>query len=306
MNISVITITHNERRFISNLIKSVLDQSYSNFEFIIVDSNSTDKTFDEIKKFRDKRIKYIRTKKFGKATARNIGVNCSKGQYVFFIDADCVADRMWIKNIMKKFKQSDVVGVEGKTCYVSSYYKPSLKDHVVYNKIGGIYPTCNIAYKKKFIKKVNGFKIKYNNALEDMDIALRMMKFGKIIFADDAVVFHQRKINTFKTFFKELEKSKNLVYLIKDHSKNVYKLTGTQFPNGFMFKRIPYLLCRIASPINFLILFFPPLLFFYFIFAKKRIENLSDIIFIPLYYFRVIMERVIFWRYAIKEKIFLI
>ena len=61
--ISVIVNCYNGEKFINRCIKSILDQSYQNFEIIFWDNNSNDKTFQIIKKFDDKRIKYFKSKK---------------------------------------------------------------------------------------------------------------------------------------------------------------------------------------------------------------------------------------------------
>ena len=60
--ISVIVNCYNGEKFINRCIKSILDQSYQNFEIIFWDNNSNDKTFQIIKKFDDKRIKYFKSK----------------------------------------------------------------------------------------------------------------------------------------------------------------------------------------------------------------------------------------------------
>ena len=87
--VSVIIPTYNREKYISETIKSVLNQTYTNWELIIVDDGSTDNTCKIIKKF-DKKIKYIYQKNAGVQAARNKGFSASRGEYILFLDSDDV------------------------------------------------------------------------------------------------------------------------------------------------------------------------------------------------------------------------
>jgi len=87
--VSVIMPVFNAQKFVSEAIKSVLDQSYERFELIIVDDASTDGSLTRIRKFNDKRIRYVGLEENGGAgKARNEGIRLAKGRYIAFIDAD--------------------------------------------------------------------------------------------------------------------------------------------------------------------------------------------------------------------------
>lgn len=90
--ISIITPCHNAENTISDTIESVLDQTYTNWEMIIVDDCSSDKSSEIIHKYSniDKRIKYYKTNgnSGSPSIPRNIGIEKSKGQFIAFLDAD--------------------------------------------------------------------------------------------------------------------------------------------------------------------------------------------------------------------------
>jgi len=87
--VSVIIPTYNRAHTIGRAIKSVLNQTYQDFEIIVVDDGSTDNTEEVVKSFRDKRIRYIQHKKNkGAAAARNTGIKSAKGKYIAFQDSD--------------------------------------------------------------------------------------------------------------------------------------------------------------------------------------------------------------------------
>ena len=87
--VSVVMPSYNRGYFIERAIKSVLNQTYQNFELIIVDDASTDNTEEVIKSINDKRIRYIKLEQNSGANhARNIGIQSSNGSYIAFNDSD--------------------------------------------------------------------------------------------------------------------------------------------------------------------------------------------------------------------------
>lgn len=85
---SVIIPLYNKAAYIAETIQSVLDQTYSNFELIIIDDGSTDHSASVIQTFDDVRISYFYQKNQGVSTARNYGISLAKGDYIAFLDAD--------------------------------------------------------------------------------------------------------------------------------------------------------------------------------------------------------------------------
>ena len=99
--VSIISPSYNCKEFISQTIDSVLAQSYSNWELLIVDDCSTDGTYELAKEYSEKdcRIKVFRNEKnCGAAVSRNKGIQNSKGQYVAFLDSDDI----WAFNKLDK------------------------------------------------------------------------------------------------------------------------------------------------------------------------------------------------------------
>lgn len=85
---SVIIPTYNRANYISNSIQSVINQSFKNWELIIVDDGSTDNTSKIIESFKDDRIKYIYQANSERSAARNNGIKHAKGDYICFLDSD--------------------------------------------------------------------------------------------------------------------------------------------------------------------------------------------------------------------------
>ena len=90
IKISIIMPVYNKEKYLKNTIDSILKQEYKNFELIIVDDGSTDKSkyiCDEYAS-KDSRIKVYHIKNEGVSNARNIGLKYATGDYIQFIDAD--------------------------------------------------------------------------------------------------------------------------------------------------------------------------------------------------------------------------
>lgn len=97
--VSIIMPTYNHAQFIGEAIKSVLEQSYWQFELIIVDNYSEDETEKVVASFNDDRIKYFKFRNQSViAASRNFGIEHSEGQYIAFLDSD----DMWLPEKLKK------------------------------------------------------------------------------------------------------------------------------------------------------------------------------------------------------------
>lgn len=123
--ITIITPCYNAASFISQAIESVLDQSFENWEMIIVDDCSSDDSLSIIQKYaeEDSRIRYLQTNKpSGSPTLpRNMGIKEAKGRYIAFLDSD----DMWLPN--KLDDQLRVFEKSGVAIVFSNYEKVNLR-----------------------------------------------------------------------------------------------------------------------------------------------------------------------------------
>lgn len=96
---SIIMANYNSKDTINKCIDSILNQSYKNFELIIVDDVSTDNSVEIIEQYKDERIKILKCKqKYFNGGARNIGIDTAIGEYILFIDCD---DWLYSKDSLK-------------------------------------------------------------------------------------------------------------------------------------------------------------------------------------------------------------
>jgi glycosyltransferase involved in cell wall biosynthesis len=88
--VSVVIPTYNRAPMLREAIQSVLDQTYSEHEIIVVDDGSTDNTREVVNKFSDKRVRYVFQENRGRSNARNHGISLAQGRYIAFLDSDDV------------------------------------------------------------------------------------------------------------------------------------------------------------------------------------------------------------------------
>ena len=187
--ISVIMSVYNGMPFLKEAVKSILKQTYKNFEFIIVDDVSKDDTWRYLKSLRDMRIKLIQNKKnLGLAASLNIAIRQAQGDFVARMDADDISLSGRFKTQIEFFKKNPSIGICGtwadlideKDVKVGEKKHPTddksiNKDLIFYNPV--IHPTL-MAKKEVFIK-LKGYNPQYD-FVEDYDFLLRAKNYFKI------------------------------------------------------------------------------------------------------------------------------
>ena len=108
--ISVIIPTFNSEKYIQQCISSVLNQTYENYEIIVVDNNSTDSTVSIIKSFNSDKIKIIYVFNNGNISiSRNLGIKNSIGSWIAFLDSDDFWEKNKLSLISKKFSEYNLI-----------------------------------------------------------------------------------------------------------------------------------------------------------------------------------------------------
>ena len=209
-SVSVIIPTYNRGNLVGRSIQSILNQTYKDFELIIVDDGSIDNTEDIIKEFqkKDERIKYIRYEKNkGGAAARNTGIKNAKGKYIAFLDSD---DEWLPEKLEKQIK--------------------TMKD-LPFDIWGGIY--CGFYYvgSKKY-RKVKALK----KGILKKEILNREIDTG----AGSTILLTRNAISKIGLFDESFERHQDLEYLIRffryfklySLEEPLVKIYGHNIPKG--------------------------------------------------------------------------
>jgi glycosyltransferase involved in cell wall biosynthesis len=192
---SIIIPLFNKENFIESTLKSVLSQSFIDFEVLIINDGSTDKSEEKVLEFKDTRIQYFYTKNGGVSAARNFGIEKATSHYITFIDAD----DYWSPNFLhemfenirrfpelkvfsaaieietsKKIIPSSYSIVKTGDCEVVNYFDASLKETVICT-------SCAVFHKSIF-EKTGNFDIQLKSG-EDTDLWIRIGLNYPILFS---------------------------------------------------------------------------------------------------------------------------
>lgn len=127
--VSIITPCFNGEKYIGETIESVIQQSYQDWEMIIVDDGSMDRSETVIKKYqkKDNRIRLMQQEKKGSAAARNLGIRKALGQYIALLDADDLWEPEFLEKQIKYMKEKNAV------CVFCSYRRIDEKSEEIFH-----------------------------------------------------------------------------------------------------------------------------------------------------------------------------
>jgi len=204
MGVSVYVPAYNAERYIEESLKSVLNQSYPIDKIIVVDDGSTDRTFEIASRLCANVIRHDKNR--GIAASRNTAVTAIGSEFVASIDADCIAERDWLKESMRHFSDLRVVGVGGRVIEkINSLCDEWRAVNLRQNRGGSeVMPVaflagCNTVYRKEALSRAGLYDIRFKTYHEDTEIAQRLLgNNGNIlIYAPRAVVQHLKMDSLF-------------------------------------------------------------------------------------------------------------
>lgn len=202
--VSIIECFYNEEKYLAESIESVLTQTYGNFELILVNDGSTDRSDEIVRRYHDKRIVYISyTGNKRLAYARNRGLEQVTGDYIGFFDGDdiMVPDKLE-KQVEYLNKHRDITLVSGGFSYMDRGGKidSEISKPVCYSdeqiKAYMLYGNCiacagGALFRRELIDK---FQIRFdesNRASEDYRFWIEMLPFGKFTNVDERFFYYR-------------------------------------------------------------------------------------------------------------------
>lgn len=208
--VSVIIPTYNRAEDLMRCLKSVLAQTYKDYEIIIVDDGSSDNTRELVANIEGP-IQYIYQQNQGPAGARNTGIKCAKGEYIAFIDDDTIWHPEKLEIQMAYFTENSDIGIvkcqEDAINSINNYVtavierskiRTQIKSKLQVFRSPNLFPP-SVIIKKFLLEKVNYFDAKFTpRAAEDTDLFLRLSDITTVLEIDARLVFlyeHDRHIS---------------------------------------------------------------------------------------------------------------
>ena len=193
--ISIIIPTLNEERYVGKLLDSIKKQQYRDYEIVVVDAGSTDKTKHVVSKYK---AKFFNIKEKNVSKQRNFGAKKAKSNLLFFTDADIVIpDIDFFSRIVKVFDDKRVMGLT--TNVFVDPKNERISDRIFHNFSNWLVKTIArtplaggragcIFIRKRVFDKVHGFNEKAYVA-EDVELFRKAARYGRVIFMEDLKVY---------------------------------------------------------------------------------------------------------------------
>ncbi|HEV8542559.1 MAG TPA: glycosyltransferase [Verrucomicrobiae bacterium] len=200
--VSVVVASYNGERTLAACLSSLEALNYEQYEVLLVDDGSTDRTHEICRGF--KKIHYIRHEKnLGLSTARNTGINAASGEIVAFTDSDCRADEDWLYFLIGDLLNSEFTGIGGhnllppEDSWVAAavMVSPGGPAHVMLtDRLAEHIPGCNMAFYKWALEEIGGFDPAFRKAGDDVDVCWRLQQNGyRLGFSPAGFVWHYRR-----------------------------------------------------------------------------------------------------------------
>ena len=196
--LSVVIPAYNAEKTIGRLLIALREQELGNFETIVVDDGSDDKTVEIAKRFK---VKVFANRHKGPAWQRNFGAKKAKGDTVVFTDADCVPPKRWLGEMTAPLKEKGVVGVGGTYRTLNpeniisrfeGYEIERRHRHMAERKYTDFIGTAYAAYRRNVFLRAGGFDTSFPMASgEDTELSFRLARMGyKMVFNPKAWIWH--------------------------------------------------------------------------------------------------------------------
>lgn len=239
MKISIITTSYNSDKTIEETILSVLSQDYDNFEHIIVDGNSKDKTMEIVKNYESKyngKLKYISEPDKGIYDAMNKGIQMSTGDVIGLLNSDDkYANSSVLRKIAKTIEENNCDGIHGNLLFMDAetMTKPQRKwiTKSTNIKTGNITAHPTLYLKRKVYDKLGLYNLKYK-IVSDYDFMVRLLldKNIHLVYINEYLIY--MRIGGAST-----EGLKGYIYNLKE-SYQILKDNHVHFPACISFIRI--------------------------------------------------------------------
>jgi glycosyltransferase involved in cell wall biosynthesis len=215
---SIILPTFGRPDEVENFLESILKQQYRNFELLIVDGSTDDILHPVIDRYKDiPGLTYIHKKGLGASESRNLGCEQSRGDFLVFIDSDCVVPPDYfvkVETFLLAHPEISAYGGPDAADETFSHFQKAVnyamtsflttggirgsKKHVGKFQLRGF----NMGVRREAFFNIGGYS--GMQVAEDIDLSMRLLKAGyRTALISDAFVYHRRKANFYK-FYKQL------------------------------------------------------------------------------------------------------
>jgi glycosyltransferase involved in cell wall biosynthesis len=184
LKISVVMPVYNGERYLGESIESILNQTYKDFEFIIINDGSTDRSLDILREFQklDKRIKLVSRENKGVVYSLNEGVKMAQGEYIARMDADDVSDPGRLLKQLKYAQENELAvcgtwaeSIDSQGNKIGNLvYPPNVNKIRLFTFLHNPFIHSSVIFRKDLFEKVGGYKTFFKH-IEDYELWTRIV-----------------------------------------------------------------------------------------------------------------------------------
>lgn len=216
--VSVIVINHNRAELLKECLNSLLRQTYTPLEIVVVDNASSDRSREVVAGLNNSCVRLISlADNLGFAGGNNVGVREARGEFIALLNNDAVAERDWLENLVRAiessgdigmcaskilFFQTDVIDKAGHLMYPDGQNRgrgTGEKDRGQYDRLEEVFfpDGCAALYRKRMLEELGGFDETFFAYGDDADLGIRGRWMGwRCLYVPSAVVYHRHSSTT--------------------------------------------------------------------------------------------------------------
>lgn len=229
IEVSVVVPCYNHAKYLGESLRSILDQTYKNWECIIVNDGSLDDTENVAKEWcaKDARFNYLYKENGGLSNARNHGIKNANGKYILTLDADDKFELTFIEKALKILLNNQEIGIvcswgyrfiEEKTFELFKPNGNTLKDFLFYNS--GI---ASSLFRKVCWEEAGGYDEKMKLGYEDWEFYISVCKLGwKVHVIEEPLFLYRQHQISMRTVAQNIHDTGIKIYIYQKH-KELYK-----------------------------------------------------------------------------------
>lgn len=282
LTVTILISVYNKVETVEKCIKSLLAVDHPDKKIFVIDGYSTDGSFEILQRYKEKIELYQVEGNYSKAL--NWALDRISTEYVALTDADCVVDKNWLKELMKPFKEEDVIATAG---YCGTPEDSSLLQVMIGFELENRFkrfpryitraPTMNLCVKTEIAKKVKFDE--HQQVAVETDFGYRLTALGKMRYNPKAKIVHYHR-TTWKSYFKQ--QKDQVKWSCRILLKHRGKALGDHISTRLMIIQIPLFACGFGMLLLSLVkrVFLIPSALFFLCLLIIYLKNITE--FIPL------------------------